>query len=466
MHQERYENEKGVERLLTVNGFLPWKKTEKNSIWRHKDTHQIIAVKNKQFPTDNAVREDEDIKPDEAKKITLNKNKSKVTMHPVKKIRKEDVVNRIKGLIKETLADHVGQPYSQEDYNRCYNDCYSVLNDSNAPSSLKDLAYKVANAIRFESHDFDGVIDIILEKKGKKVSDMDFAEKTNYLRTKDQAKKTAAANPAHYQHIIDMWDRTSKEHKEEGMNWYEDAHHMARAIANDTGNSLSTVSGLIANYSPQTNWHKNIHTAAKVARTKIAVGGPIDDDDDLEPGESRAYASRRQKTSAHHILYGRNGDNVQEHYDTVLKGHKVRAFAHLIEFGGNSNDQTPKVCVDRHALSVATGRRVNDDEYKAYGLQGKGSYEHVAQQYVLAARELSRREGRTIHPHQLQAATWLRQQHENKEAERQTNPAKVSKTEATVVNDRQRADAYISQYHPQLVGKYPGSGYSARTYQN
>jgi hypothetical protein len=87
--------------------------------------------------------------------------------------------------------------------------------------------------------------------------------------------------------------------------------------------------------------------------------------------------------------------NKQLDPDLVLVGLKERAFY----YGIVNRGRTMVVCVDRHAASVAYGRRVNQAEAKI----NKTEYRTIAQAYRLAAQELDC----DWMPAQLQAVTWV-----------------------------------------------------------
>jgi hypothetical protein len=122
-----------------------------------------------------------------------------------------------------------------------------------------------------------------------------------------------------------------------------------------------------------------------------------------------------------------------EHHQPVLKAPKTQDFAHLIEHGGyepqtdeeKASGAEPRlsgrVVVDRHALSVAAGRRITDVENDAHqGFPGAASgkharhyYEHAANTYRNAAAAISQKEGKPVAAHQVQAVTWLVRQRLN-----------------------------------------------------
>ena len=269
------------------------------------------------------------------------------------------------------------------------------------------------------------------------------AQKILNARIAKKGKEWHKANPINHMNIVNHYNAASEEHKRVGHHWYSDAHHMTKEIAHGTNTPMHHMAGLVANYSPQTHWFQNIHTAAHVARHKTPVGGP----------GSGVFASGDQKKAAHRIMSG-------EHYNHVLKGHKIKAFAHLIEHGGDHPDDKEKhVVVDRHAHSVASGKRITDAAFSQAGLKGHKQYQKVSQAYRDAAAHLSHQHNTTIHPHQVQAVTWLHRQHLNAQEER-ADAKSQSKTAARGVAAKKKWDQYAGEHHPSIAGKEPGTGYN------
>ena len=261
-----------------------------------------------------------------------------------------------------------------------------------------------------------------------------------------EGKKWHVDNPVSHENIVNHYNMATNDEKMSGHSWYNDAHHMVKHIANDTKTPMHTTSGLIATYSPQTHWASNIQTAAKVARTKEPIGGP----------GSGVMASLAQKQSAGRMLNG-------EHYNDVLKGHKIRAFAHLIEHGDSTphTEGSPSVVVDRHALSVAAGKRVPDRAFGHAGLKNKKRYNEVAGAYHQAAQELSKQHGVSIKPHQVQATTWLVRQRLN-QGEDATNNARLKASDHAQRYIKQW-DQYRDEHHPSMFMLHmPGVGYSKK----
>jgi GNAT superfamily N-acetyltransferase len=238
--------------------------------------------------------------------------------------------------------------------------------------------------------------------------------------------------PMHADHIVNAYHQTSDDEKSLGARWYSDAHHVAGAIA---GGNHALGAGLLSAYSPQTAWPINMFNASRAAK-----GDP--------PGPGSGAMGMHQKP-AMQMLAG-------QHHSEVLKGPKTRAFAKLIEHG----DDTPEdkasgnhqVVVDRHALSVAAGRRLSKEEGGKFPSDHQGHYEHVAHMYRDAASALSQHYGREIKPHEVQAATWLRQQRMNQEedaAGKGGGGGGASKGRVkTFTNGQERWQQHHQEHHP------------------
>ena len=462
---------KGLEKLAAANGWTFQKEGGSHTLYRKEGSKEILAIPRHKgiFKTgtarqlvaiatgsrDRTVKEDEAIKPPERPaNIKLGKNRSKVKWNPQKV--KESVLLRVVKVVLETKADHVGDAYSEKEYNLAYADPWAVLNDENAPSSLKDLAYRVIQ-VRVSENVDEALEELLSEKYAKEMSPEEHAA---HLQSKADAKGWVAAHPINHENIVNSFNSANDAEKEFGKNWYADLHEHAKIISRDTGTNMNQMAGLIANYSPQTHWGDNMVTAAKVARTKKAVGGLMQKTDD--EGHSRGVmASTKQKVAAQRILDG-------EDHTKVLKGRKVGAFAHLIEHGGNADPANKRVCVDRHAFSVACGSRCTEVQYGESGLKGKKRYAEAEAAYVKAADVINSHpdnvaKGYKVEPHELQAITWLRQQRANGDADaagigkvgnKGKNSAKIGLA-ATA-----RHDEYMAKFHPKSTGRHPGTGYS------
>jgi hypothetical protein len=205
-------------------------------------------------------------------------------------------------------------------------------------------------------------------------------------------------HPVSAANIVAAYNEATDDEKALGDRWYADAHHVAKGIA---GGNAALGAGLLSAYSPQTAWPVNMFNASRAAQ-----GDP--------PGPGTGAMGSQQKP-AMRILAG-------EHHSKVLKASKTSAFAHLIEHGGqrpeDEKNGTEKVVIDRHALSVAVGHRLTKEEGSKAPLDQPQHYEHVAQEYRHAAKDLSRQHGRHISVEKVQAGTWLVQIRKNQEEDR------------------------------------------------
>lgn len=303
----------------------------------------------------------------------------------------------------------------------------------------------------------------------KPVRDMTDDEKREHLdAVKSHAKSWMTRNPMHPQNIVDHWNAATPEEKENGMNWYEDAHHTSRMIAHATGTPEHAMAGLISNYSPQTHWATNVVTAAKAARLKMGLGGKGNKHGEpaLEgrnQGKPKGImASEGQRKIGEALVNAPHDEDEAmasgQHYEKLLKGPKTRAFARLIHSGGDDHS----VVVDRHAFSVASGARASDAAYGFSGLGGKKKYAEAEGHYRAAAQMISEQEGRAVHPHQVQAATWLVRQRLNEEGDRQLLKKGARSASAARTAIRQMHH-YMGEHHPEASLQMPGTGYSKET---
>jgi hypothetical protein len=267
-------------------------------------------------------------------------------------------------------------------------------------------------------------------------------------------------NPRSPDNIVSHWNQTTPEHRDQGMSWYQDAHYAAQQIARDHGITTNQAAGLIANYSPQQHWATNLEMASRAAAGQI-IGGP------KQPGQRGFMASRSQADVAQRLLRG-------EDYHGIFGGKKITSFGHLIEHGQDTDVNDPNVVVDRHALGVAHGGYADDGVYThskvSTGVRKDGSspvYDDVANMYKQAADTINANGGHNgipIQPHQLQAATWLTRQRLNTEGGYSAdNPAVANRIRKVAEASVNNWNAYAAENHPSLVGKTPGTGFSAYT---
>jgi hypothetical protein len=252
----------------------------------------------------------------------------------------------------------------------------------------------------------------------------------------------------HFSNIVQHWEQATAAEIHCGLRWYDDAHRVATAIA---GGDAHLGAGMIAVYSPQQAWVANLLVAASVLRTQVGLGG----------AGSGVFASTAQKQTADRLLAG-------ERYEQVLSGPKVRAFAYLIEHGGDPRPDRSSVVIDRHALSVAHGRALTVTEYGSAPLRtvrrSDGSVSHPHYDYVVglyhqAAAEISYLRRVPVAAHQVQAVTWLVRQRLSQAAERGRGMSVLDRgRERARINTEAAWQRFRETHLPQL-GDVPHTGY-------
>jgi hypothetical protein len=240
-------------------------------------------------------------------------------------------------------------------------------------------------------------------------------------------------HPVSAHHVTAAYNDSSDDERALGDRWYSDAHHVAKVIGK--GDS-ALGAGLLSAYSPRTMWPVNMFNASRAAQ-----GDP--------PGPGSGALGDHQR-KAIRILAG-------EHHSKVLTAPKTAAFAHLIEHGGDSPDDVKsgreRVVIDRHAMSVATGRRLTDADTDKMPVGQSQHYEHVSDAYREAARTLSEQHGRKISPHQVQAATWLRQIRKNTEEDSSGARGAGGKGRVQLGDNSRRR--WVEHHHEHHPGQIP-----------
>lgn len=181
--------------------------------------------------------------------------------------------------------------------------------------------------------------------------------------------------------------------KSDGITWYSRALDLAREL---DPNNIERGAAVIAVLSPQLSWPRNIILARKVYAMHGAayLGTP-------NPFLSPVMASAgfgclpRNAVKAFQIVAG--GDIA-----TIVSGPKVTSFfANII-----APEAVESVTVDRHAIDIAVGSALSDNE-RARAIAGKDGYRRIAKMYVSAAGILSKEMGIHLTPNQVQAVTWV-----------------------------------------------------------
>lgn len=182
--------------------------------------------------------------------------------------------------------------------------------------------------------------------------------------------------------IVGTHTDASSEAHETGSEWYALAHAFARSL---TPKRVEIGAGVIAALSPQKSWSVN----KRIARSCVRGSSRITE-------QTQANVAKAER-----ILMGDDPLDVLGS-DPRQRSLKALSFYKLILDPADAHT----VCVDRHALAIATERErllVNPDlpwVYQGF-LNRKGAYQLVADAYRLAALECE------ALPHQVQAITWI-----------------------------------------------------------
>ncbi len=186
------------------------------------------------------------------------------------------------------------------------------------------------------------------------------------------AKNKWKSQPLHKGKLYTLYSQANKDQMERGLNWYEDAHTLARALAKLSNVTVEQAAGVIAALSPACPWERNIMEA------QALLAGNEDVSFTTYPANvDKAYRIK-------------NGGKPLD----ILGGKKVRSFYALI-----LNPSDPySVCVDRHAVECITYREWRSDQEKQSFLRSQ--YDRAADVFRSLAAELD------LLPHQVQAITW------------------------------------------------------------
>lgn len=172
--------------------------------------------------------------------------------------------------------------------------------------------------------------------------------------------------------IIRVFDQTSDEDR---TDWYWAAREFAEELSDRYGVSVMTVAGIIAALSPMKRWSEN-----KRLTENFFEGVHVGHMNTFLNKAICIYLERRTSTT----------DDILE----ILNGNKIRSFFTNIMFPLEADTVT----IDRHALSVALGRKTTQLDYSN---MTNDQYEFFVQCYKEAAKKLGES------PVLVQSATWV-----------------------------------------------------------
>jgi len=194
------------------------------------------------------------------------------------------------------------------------------------------------------------------------------------MKNKQKFKGSTLFRKRCVDNIIKVYKDKSVKH--EGYSWYDEAHELASSMAREFGLTTLQVAGIIASLSPLKSWDEN----KKIAR-QFCINGNGKHTKDFK---AKAEQIKSYNSSAEH-----------EFILATLNGNKIQNFFINIAYPKADNHVT----IDRHAISVAIGRSINESE-------GRGitdaQYEFLSSCYIDASKKIG------ILPNQLQAVTWVK----------------------------------------------------------
>jgi hypothetical protein len=114
------------------------------------------------------------------------------------------------------------------------------------------------------------------------------------------------------------------------------------------------------------------------------------------------------------------------------------------------------VVVDRHAMSVACGRRLSDDEMDGAPIDHPHYYNHVVRQYQDAAHVLSAERGHHVEANHAQAESWLVQVRKNQEADKAGDKWGGGGRAKGQENIQKKWDETAREHHPSVQHLFHG----------
>lgn len=174
-----------------------------------------------------------------------------------------------------------------------------------------------------------------------------------------------------------------------GLSWYDEANKFAQKIMNDYNNTakrkltLGQISAVIAVLSPLKRWEQNKEIAVRFFNN-LTYG--IDNVENLGyfKGSIKKAIKIVKLELPYHILIL-----------DILNGEKIKAFYDNILNPTKSN----LVTIDRHALSIALGFKLSNDQYKTH-TPTKKQNAFFQSAYLLASRQVG------LSGLEVQAQTW------------------------------------------------------------
>jgi hypothetical protein len=190
--------------------------------------------------------------------------------------------------------------------------------------------------------------------------------------------------------ILDLYRSATAEELVDGAGWYARAHSLAVEL--DPQN-VTRGAAVLAILSPRRSWPQNVALARSAYETDARMREAEVTPEGMAFAWSTFPTTGDQRGKLARLFAG-------EDPDAVVGGPKVRSFWQTISDPSKGGDAV----IDRHAMAVAQGRVMNEDELKI----NKAEYAAYVEAYAIAATVLS------VAPAIVQAVTWIRWRHINK----------------------------------------------------
>jgi len=188
--------------------------------------------------------------------------------------------------------------------------------------------------------------------------------------------------------ILKVWDATNETDR---FDWYKAANDFAHGLANIAPSNdgyhldVARACGVIAALSPMVHWNRNKKLARELIEDSKLLNVWIIVD-------HMACLKANARKAAAILLSDGSDDAILD----ILKGKKTSAFFLNILYPNKAISLT----MDRHAISIALGRKITKGEEKYLQLTA-GQYKFLVECYRWTAAKLK------VNPLILQSATWV-----------------------------------------------------------
>lgn len=194
-------------------------------------------------------------------------------------------------------------------------------------------------------------------------------DKTNNIMKTQQFRGKTLTRTKTINNILRVYNKTTTQ---ERYNWYKEANEFCQSLSEIYNLDNSKVIGILSALSPLKTWEQN----KKITEDLIV---------NKDCGQMRVFVGK----SLAILEAETSDDNILK----ILNGKKISAFYLNIKYP----DTSDRITIDRHALSIALGYKIKDEEYTMTKLQ----YKFFVHCYKIASEKVN------ISPLIMQSSTWL-----------------------------------------------------------